>query len=95
MKPTKFTDGFGIDGANGPWWTDRIARILPRRCSVTNPAVTDKHSGHLACDGRGFLYPDPPDDWDAFGTANYVEEPDWEFFCDVLWVVLGIVEDTE
>ncbi len=45
------------------------------------------------CDGRGWLYPDLPDDWDDWGTPNYVEEPDWEFFCLTAWRTMGILED--
>ena len=65
-------------------------RILPRRCPDGEKVLGRHMPNHLQCDGRGFLYPDPPDGKPVvrFGPI-YVPWVDW---CESVWVRLGIVE---
>jgi len=45
---------------------------------------------HPECEGRGWLYPDPPDWW----PWDKAEAPKrWEGHCDAMWRAMGILED--
>jgi len=79
--------------------------IRPRRCpNCAHPDTQHDEDGcsckalDYGCDGAGFLYPDPPDDWpDLTGyrvSSKWPHIP-WETYCEISWqLVLGIV-DTE
>ena len=83
---------------------DLLNAIRPRRCPYS-----DGNNGHPntceVCGGGGFLYPDPPDVWEAKVQPIFVStqpEPlddivltmSWKRYCDMTWRVLGVTEDT-
>ncbi len=49
---------------------------------------------HNICDGRGFLYPDPPDWWER-SSSGRVWIRQWEQHCTISWQAMGILEDSE
>jgi len=75
--------------------------IRPRRC----PGLDAMPGDHVRCEcgGAGFLYPNPPDSWydpyELTTEGGHLGRPqgdeDWRTFCEDVWRVLGVVEDTE
>ena len=68
-----------------------------RPCAFAWTASPFTHQPCPECNSVGFLYPDPPD---AFTDKTLLQHPlyaplYWDFFCDVTWRVLGVVEVTE
>ena len=51
---------------------------------------------HVECDGRGWLYPDPPKWWWEHAKLWWKDSEDaeqgWHQFCDLFWKVLRMYE---
>ncbi len=116
MRPTLYANdipddlqvvGDVVPALNGAIALRNVKRILPLRCfdsKACDPLNDDEFGvGHQECDGRGFLYPDPPDWW----TAGYVDEVAatmeqqhpgtlkglWEEHLRETWRAMGILEE--
>ena len=86
-----------------------VRRVLPRRCP--NELCVDGENravGYLCgdCDGRGWLYPDPPAGWPKGQLVNdgltdewmdgwrfKPSDSEWESLCMTVWFAMGILED--
>ncbi len=96
MQPTQFADDYDADFA-----LDALERILPRRCpelashdlrySATGGCYND------LCEGRGWLYPDPPDWWglgaEGVTISDEYQRHLWASRLEAIWRAMGILEE--
>lgn len=78
-----------------------VSAIQRVRCPygyVRGPDSTQVWTGHEGpgsdecghCDGRGWLYSDPPEWWTGIPEVDTVGE--WEWFCELTWRVLDMYQ---
>jgi len=111
MRPTLYADDIlGVrEGERRPWEDELeiLARVLPLRCPCDTQPTSIKPP--VDCDGRGWLYPDPPDWWedlimnDEFLRREYTEErrrdmldtmtEEWHKQLRNVWRAMGILEE--
>ena len=105
MRPTQFADDYEADAA-----LDALERILPLRCPSDDflqplldalPPHTSKCGEGCQCEGRGWLYPDPPDFWEIAAKwkqpphyeQTFLPHPErWHYLCWAVWRQMRIVE---
>ena len=97
MRPTLFADHVPDDFRTDSEWLMNMREalrvlkpILPRRCYLL--PVEDHWDECRPCEGRGWLYPEPPDWW-GLDPDDGQNQKVWESQCRVFWRAMGILED--
>ena len=104
MKPTLFAEDVERQASNKLYALrkslDSLALILPRRCSGCHKCKPNEAWGqptsinYQNCDGRGWLYPDPPDiPYYAAWKQDEASMALWRRTLEHVWRAMGITDE--